>query len=333
MLISVVIPTLNRPALMLEAVESVARQTYGDWEVVLVDDGSIPPVDRNSVAALVGDRLQIVRHPKPCGVPAAKNAGLRASRGEIITYLDDDDLLAEGALAAVAQTFAKYPQLDCVFLNVEPFGRFASGSAENQALAMSKLMQRVAHRDDDAMVFFGAGLFEALVKSVPLPLQRPAARRGAWNIVGEYTTGLFFSEPDWTIRASMYCKMALLRTPLYRWRCDGQNFASRPEMLERAVENGLRAAQLLAERLDADYERYRRYRRLGRQFLADAYFGRAYFSFTTGGKRTWDALSRSFCLSPGWKHLSLGLRNLKRASRKIWDGVEPPVQDRGGKAP
>ena len=86
--LTVVIPTHDRPGLLVEAVESALSQTVDDLEVVVVDDGSLDPV------RLAGDaRLRVVRlHPNRGGA-AARNAGLESARGRWVTYLDDDDLL------------------------------------------------------------------------------------------------------------------------------------------------------------------------------------------------------------------------------------------------
>lgn len=318
MLISVAIPTLNRPAMLLEAIESVARQSYGEWEVVVVDDGSDPPVDPAALAPLLGDRFTLVRHNKPKGVAEAKNAGVRASSGEIILHLDDDDLLAEDALSTIEETYRHHKDLDCVFLNIEPFGRFASGSVENQTLALSNLLERVATREQEhGLVFLGEGLFEGLLKSVPLALQRPAARRGTWNIVGGLTTDLFSPEPNWALRASLVCRMALLSRPLSRWRCDNQNLFSKPEMLNRAAESNVLAAERLLDRFRVGQAQNARYIRHARHFLADAHFDLAYRSHCAGGPSRWHSLLRSFSLAPGWRHLSLGARSLvPRARRK-----------------
>src|SRR3982751_296139 len=132
MLISVVIATLNRPGMLREAIDSVAAQTYDDWELVIVDDGSTPPVDLSALAPKVRARTLLVRNAAPTGVPRAKNAGLRAASGEVVMHLDDDDLLKPQALAQVAASFRAHRELDCVFLNVEPFGPYAPGSVENQ---------------------------------------------------------------------------------------------------------------------------------------------------------------------------------------------------------
>lgn len=327
MLITVAIPTLNRPALLLEAARSVAEQSYRNWEVVVVDDGSQPPADRTALRSVLGQRLKLIRHERPQGIPNAKNAGIQAAAGEIILHLDDDDLLAANALQSIADAYQQYPELDCVFLNVEPFGPFAAGSAENQSKALAKLIERVSHTREGDLVFLGEGLFDALLRSVPLALQRPAARRGAWNMVGGYTTGLLFSEPEWSIRASLSCRVALLTTPASRWRCEGQNHYSRPEFRLRASENAVEAAKGLRARMRRVHLMQKRHLGKVQGHLADAYFEHAYVLASAGRPEAWLPLWRSFVLAPAWRHASLALRC---AQSVVWRGAGKRQEERHG---
>ncbi|MEW5943851.1 MAG: glycosyltransferase family 2 protein [Pseudomonadota bacterium] len=311
MLVTVVIATYNRPELLLEALKSVAAQSYGNWEVVVVDDGSAPPVNLPAAEAALGNKIRLVRHDTPQGVPAAKNAGVRRASGELIFHLDDDDLLAADALQRVVEVYSAHRELDCVFLNIEPFGKFAESTKRNQDAALAKVVEKAGAGEKDGVVFFGEGLFEALLKSVPLALQRPVARRGTWNMVGEMTTGLIFSEPDWAIRTALQCRTALLTAPLCKWRVDGQNFASRPEMRGQALEAGVAATRHLQERLRRQATRYQAEARQVRQRLGQAYFDKAYYHVGRGERLpAWSALLGSFFIAPGWKHARLGLRSL-----------------------
>ena len=95
MKISVVIPAYNRPSLLQEAINSVVSQSYANWELIVVDDGSNPPLSMSEVKTLLGNKGVFLRHDSSRGVARAKNAGLKKATGEIITILDDDDLLAE----------------------------------------------------------------------------------------------------------------------------------------------------------------------------------------------------------------------------------------------
>ncbi|MBF0619140.1 MAG: glycosyltransferase family 2 protein [Candidatus Omnitrophica bacterium] len=89
-MISVVIPTHDRPALLTRAVQSVQAQTFRDLEILVVDDASVCPAEE--VLAGVSDpRLKVLRSARGIGASAARNMGWRAARGEFIAFLDDDD--------------------------------------------------------------------------------------------------------------------------------------------------------------------------------------------------------------------------------------------------
>lgn len=98
--VSVILPTYNRLAYLREAIESVLRGEYSDFEIIVVDDGSTE-ADPGAVVAAVGDpRVRCIRRAVNGGLPAARNTGLAEARGEYIAFLDDDDLLLPGKLAS-----------------------------------------------------------------------------------------------------------------------------------------------------------------------------------------------------------------------------------------
>jgi len=88
-LVTVVIPTYNRAAYLGEAIESVLNQRYRQFEVIVVDDGSMD--DTPAVAARYAGAIQYVWQPNS-ERGAARNHGLRLARGEFIAFLDSDDL-------------------------------------------------------------------------------------------------------------------------------------------------------------------------------------------------------------------------------------------------
>lgn len=85
---SVIIPTYNRGLCVTEAIDSVLGQTLGDFEVIVVDDGSTD--DTQVRLAVYGDRIRVIRQVN-AGVSAARNAGMAAANGEWIGFLDSDD--------------------------------------------------------------------------------------------------------------------------------------------------------------------------------------------------------------------------------------------------
>jgi glycosyltransferase involved in cell wall biosynthesis len=88
--VSVVLPAFNRAGTIRAAVESVLRQTFADFELIVVDDGSTD----GTLAALDGiadPRLRRIAHPRNLGVSAARNSGLREARATWVAFQDSDD--------------------------------------------------------------------------------------------------------------------------------------------------------------------------------------------------------------------------------------------------
>jgi glycosyltransferase involved in cell wall biosynthesis len=89
-LVSVVVPTHNRPTQLRRAVDSVLRQTYRQLELIVVDDcGEIEAAA--GLAGIHDERLSVIRRMENGGASAARNTGIEAARGEMIGFLDDDD--------------------------------------------------------------------------------------------------------------------------------------------------------------------------------------------------------------------------------------------------
>src|SRR2546428_3124653 len=101
---SVVIPSRNRRATLMALLERVGPQTAGA-EIVVVDNGSTDGT-REALARLEADgRVRVVLEPTP-GATRARNAGARAARGDLLAFVDDDALPADGWLAALLAPFA-----------------------------------------------------------------------------------------------------------------------------------------------------------------------------------------------------------------------------------
>jgi len=87
-LFSVILPTRDRAAMLPRAVSSVLSQSLADFELIIVDDGSVKPCGDG----LPRDaRIRILRNASSLGVAHARNRGIQAARGKYISFLDDDD--------------------------------------------------------------------------------------------------------------------------------------------------------------------------------------------------------------------------------------------------
>jgi glycosyltransferase involved in cell wall biosynthesis len=104
-LVSVIMPCYNRADIIGSAVHCLQRQTFCDWELIVVDDGSKDDIAA-AMGAFCGDsRIRLVRHPVNRGASAARNTGMAAASGRFIAFLDsDDEWLPEKLQRQVAAT-------------------------------------------------------------------------------------------------------------------------------------------------------------------------------------------------------------------------------------
>lgn len=112
-LLSVVIPTRNRAHLVCEAIESALAQRPGQVEVIVVNDGSTDDT-RTLLERTYGSRIHLLSLPECRGAGAARNAGVRLATGELLGFLDDDDLWLPGKLDAELRVLQRFPEAEAV---------------------------------------------------------------------------------------------------------------------------------------------------------------------------------------------------------------------------
>ena len=111
--VSVLIPVHNRAHLVGDAIRSILGQRFGDFELVVVDDGSTD--DSVAVVEAFGDpRIRVVRHARNLGIPDARNTALDAARGRLIAWLDSDDIARPERLGAQVDFLARNPGIALV---------------------------------------------------------------------------------------------------------------------------------------------------------------------------------------------------------------------------
>lgn len=106
-LISVIIPTRDRPEKLVQAIDSVLSQTYESYEIIVVDDGSIVDVEK-ILEKFYADRILCLKHEKVSGACVARNSGLLHAKGDFIAFLDDDDRWLPQKLEKQLAVFAEF---------------------------------------------------------------------------------------------------------------------------------------------------------------------------------------------------------------------------------
>lgn len=113
-LVSIITPTYNRGDFITFAVESVLRQTYSDYEMIIVDDGSTDGT-REIVGRYLHDKRIKYYRQKNLGQSTARNKGLNLSSGEYICFLDSDDIYKPGKLETQVSLFRRMPHVDIIY--------------------------------------------------------------------------------------------------------------------------------------------------------------------------------------------------------------------------
>ena len=126
--ISVVIPVYNTGKILNETIASVLNQSFTDFEIVIIDDGS-PDADTLQILKEQSDpRIRVIRQQNG-GVAMARNRGVVESYGKFIAFLDHDDLFAPDKLEIFKKTMDESPDAAAVYSTIMPFGEFARAAS------------------------------------------------------------------------------------------------------------------------------------------------------------------------------------------------------------
>lgn len=189
--VSVIIPTYNYSRYLREAVESVRAQSFHEWECLVIDDGSTDETDK-VLSDLVLEEPRVVAIAQPnLGLSGARNTGLRRARGRFIQFLDADDLLSPGKLAAHVHALETMPEVDIVYGPVRYFDDTPPGPL--------RMTPRDPERPEPpAISGRGAEVLRRLLTTNQMTVVAPLVRRSVFDAVGTFDEGLSRME-DWDL--------------------------------------------------------------------------------------------------------------------------------------
>jgi glycosyltransferase involved in cell wall biosynthesis len=300
--VSVIIPAYNAAAYIGQALESAFAQTFQDFEVLVVDDGSTD--ETASIVASFGDRVNYLRQDN-AGSAKARNLGIRKSRGLFIAFLDADDLWLPDKLARQVALMREQPEVGMVFTKHINFD-------ETGATWPFRFDKRLLMEGDVARnIFMRSGVGTPTVM----------VRREVFETVGLFEESLRQGQDDnmW-VRIAAHCQVRLIDEPLVKVR----NHSGRVTRdLKKNTQYVLASTHLLCThygRVVAD-----RIGDLADRKLARAYFDSGYIQYENGNLKearkdfrlsirhdAWrwkNYLYWIVCLLPSW--LVKSLRRLK----------------------
>lgn len=212
-MVTVVIPTHDRPELLRAAVGSVIGQAYaGPIEVVVVHDRSEP--DRSLVSEEAGRTVAVMRNDRRPGLAGARNTGILAAAGDLVAFLDDDDTWLPGKLAAQVEVLAAEPACELVSCGiVVDF----EGRRTERTVGHDRVTYRELLRSRMAMIHSSTLLF------------RTAALRdeGGLGLIDEDIPGAQNEDWDVLLRAAARADVRVVDQPLVRVRWGRTSYFAR----------------------------------------------------------------------------------------------------------
>ncbi len=228
--ISVIVPAYNAERTILETITSVQQQTFGGFELIVINDGS---TDRTlELLNTVEDpRLKIFSYSNG-GLPVARNRGISHATGEFIALLDADDLWTPDKLELQLGALQQHPE---------------AGVAYSWTYFMDEQGESLSPGDP---IFFECNVYaELLVNNFLASGSNPLIRRQAIESVGEFDTTLKSCE-DWDYWLRLAARWPFVVVPKHQilYRQSSKAMSSKVEVMEKAniimIEKAYRAAPL-----------------------------------------------------------------------------------------
>ncbi|MBU0718429.1 MAG: glycosyltransferase [Planctomycetes bacterium] len=214
--VSIVVPTYNRAELLPRALESIIGQTYGDWEIILVDDGSTDetPALADDYARRLGDRFVCLRQAN-AGSSAARNAGIDASRGRFLAFLDSDDEYLPNKLERQLRLFELCPDLGLVYCD---FAFIDDDGIRHESVFDTKtpLAREVPFTEvEPGLCICGRSLFDYLIRGYFIATIVGLVRRDVLSNSIRFPVGISYAE-EWLfyLKIARTCPAGFVNEPL-----------------------------------------------------------------------------------------------------------------------
>jgi glycosyltransferase involved in cell wall biosynthesis len=207
--VSVVIPTHNRAHLLPETLASALGQERVDLEVIVVDDGSTDGT-AEVVRAIRDPRLSYLPLPRSGNLARVRNAGVARAQGGLLAFLDSDDLLEAGALAAYADALDTHPEAGWTLAGYRSFD--ASG------FRRTNLHPLEPAETEEGSATVTSLFFPVLRTWTTLYTSTIAVRRPVLDAVGPFEERLTTGEYDLFTRLAFHAPAVVLHQPLVRIR-------------------------------------------------------------------------------------------------------------------
>jgi glycosyltransferase involved in cell wall biosynthesis len=310
MLVSVVIPTFNCADFLVEAIRSVLVQTYEDYEIIVVDDGSTDHTE--TALRQFANRIPYLRQ-EPGGPSVARNRGILEARGELIAFLDADDLWRPTKLARQVEYLNHHPEVVLVYTD---FTRGPRPGSNNDS-------RLTAYKPRDPADPFHALLQENFLATPTVMVKREALARS-----GLFDPTLKGSEDfDLWLRLAKVRSDSPLSTQVFGFideiLADVRQHGSNTSRSVEFIHQQIRAARIMLERWGDDPMTARLLRRrLGMCWWNLAYaeqcrgdYAEARNAYWSSARHAWAARPSAMSFFRNWKNRATTLSVVEAVAR------------------
>lgn len=215
--VSIIIPTYNSAQYIIRAIESVLNQTYKDFEIIVVDDGSIDNTKEIMNRLCHKDRRIKYFYQNNSGKPSiAKNSGIELASGKYISFLDADDTISKYKLQRMTKILDENRNINFVFADCRLLTENGEILAESRLKYINNNILNEIHKDDidicnSFKIYKNNSIFNLLAKGSFIHGNSVLLRKSFIKNIGLFDTSLKVAE-DWEffIRASKGQKVAFI---------------------------------------------------------------------------------------------------------------------------
>ncbi|MCK1328784.1 MULTISPECIES: glycosyltransferase family A protein [unclassified Bradyrhizobium] len=208
-LVSVVVTTFNHEQYIEDALASVFRQSFTDFEVIVVDDGSTD--DTPERLAAFGDQITLIRQPN-AGVAGSRNTGVSHARGQFVAFLDGDDIWHEEKLGVQVAAALAHPEAGLIAVDGVQF--------EGDSILSNSLFRDIGPIGEWRDGIVTGNCYARLLHSqIICTISQVMVQAAVLRAIGPSDSGfLRASDYDLYIRISRSHSFALVRRSLVSWR-------------------------------------------------------------------------------------------------------------------
>ena len=271
--VSIILPTYNRAGLITETISSIVQQTYPYWELIIVDDGSTDNTE-DLVLAVHDHRIRYFKEPR-CGIGGKiKNRGLQKASGELIAFIDSDDLWAPSKIEKQVAALIQYPGAGFCLTGGYNF--------RNKLEAADYFYKKTSGLRYD-------NLFNSCFQSeVAAFIQTLVMRRACLDTAGWFKEEKSFSDVEFIYELAWYFKGIILYEPLVYRRLHEENFIT-PNW-EKSHKDGLAIIRSYRKKLPGrvwSHALFRARLNLGEKYLKNKQRQKALINFLAAWRYHW----------------------------------------------